>query len=375
MRGITPDGLATVVNVEWYGSDAVELTYKEASGRDLGLLTNAVRSALRSKHDLMLENLALRQQLAVLTRQRARTRTKPADRLFWSGLSRYWPGWRSTLVMVQPETVIRWHRTAWRGYWTWKSRARHPGRPRISKELQGLIARIATENPRRGAVRIQGELLALGYEVSAETVRCYRRRALQRPPSQSWRTFLANHRPQLWAADFFTVQTLTFKTLYVFFFITPARRRIVHFNVTAHPTAPWVWRQLLEATPWGQQPRYLIRDRDRSYGGAFIGKARAIGIKTVLTPVRAPQANAIAERVVGTLRRECLDHLITVNERHLRPVLREYVAHYNHVRPHQALGLWAPDDRRPRSPPRSEGQVVGRPILGGLHHEYERLAA
>ena len=176
----------------------------------------------------MLENLALRQQLAVLTRQRARTRTKPADRLFWSWLSRYWPGWRSTLVIVQPETVIRWHRTAWRGYWTWKSRARHPGRPRISKELQGLIARIATGNPRRGAVRIQRELLALGYEVSAETVRCYRRRALRRPPSRSWRTFLANHRPQLWAADFFTVQTL-----YVFFFITHARRRIVHFNVTA----------------------------------------------------------------------------------------------------------------------------------------------
>ena len=278
-------------------------------------------------------------------------------------------------MIVQPETVIRWHRTAWRGYWTWKSRARHPGRPRISKELQGLIARIATENPRWGAVRIHGELLALGYEVSAETVRCYRRRALRRPPSQSWRTFLANHRPQLWAADFFTVQTLTFKTLYVFFFFTHARRRIVHFNVTAHRTAPWVWRQLLEATPWGQQPRYLIRDRDRSYGGAFIGKARAIGIKTVLTAVRAPQANAIAERVVGTLRRECLDHLMIVNERHLRLVLREYVAHYNHVRPHQALELWAPDDRRPRSPPRSEGQVVGRPILGGLHHEYERLAA
>ena len=143
----------------------------------LGLLTNAVRSALRSKHDLMLENLALRQQLALLTRQRARTRTKPADRLFWSWLSRYWPGSRSTLVMVQPETVIRWHRTAWRGYWTWKSRARHPGRPRISKERQGLIARLATENPRWGAVRVQGELLALGYEVSAETVRCYRRRA------------------------------------------------------------------------------------------------------------------------------------------------------------------------------------------------------
>ena len=171
------------------------------------------------------------------------------------------------------------------------------------------------------------------------------------------------------------MQTRSFKTLYVLFFITHARRRIVHFNVTAHPTAPWVWRQLLAATPWGQQPRYLIRDRDRSYGGACIGKARAIGIKTVLTAVRAPQANASAERVVGTLRRACLDQLTIVNERHRRPVLREYVAHYNHVRPHRALEPWAPDDRRPRSPPRSEGQVVARPILGGLHHEYERLAA
>ena len=215
----------------------------------LGLVTNAVRSALRSKRDLMLENLALRQQLAVLTRQRARTRTKPADRLFWSWLSRYWPGWRSTLVMVQPETVIRWHRTAWRGYWTWKSRARQPGRSRISKELQGLIARIATENPRWGAVRIEGELLALGYEVSAETVRCSRRRALRRPPSQSWRTFLANHRPQLWAADFFTVQTLTFKTLYVFF-ITHARRRIVR-RLASAPS--------LSAVNWSRSP--LARSR------------------------------------------------------------------------------------------------------------------
>ena len=195
-------------------------------------------------------------------------------------------------------------------------------------------------------------------------MRCYRRRALRRPPSQSWRTFLANHRPQLWAADCFTVQTLTFKTLYVFF-ITHARRRIVHFNVTAHPTAPWVWRQLLEATPWGQQPRYLIGDRDRSYDGAFIGKARAIGIKTVLTAVRPPQANAIAERVVGTLRRECLDHLIIVNERHLRLVLREYVAHYNHVRPHQALELWAPDDRGHRHRPGARARSwVGRSRAG-----------
>ncbi len=276
--------------------------------------------------------------------------------------------------MVEPDTVVRWHRTAWRRYWTWRSR-RRPGRARISVELRELIVRIATENRRWGAARIQGELLALGFEVSTETVRRYRIRALRRPPSQSWRTFLANHRPQLWAADFFTVQTLSFRTLYVFFFIAHERRRVVHFDVTAHPTARWVWRQLLEATPWGEGPRYLVRDRDRAYGGDFILRARAIGIETVLTPVRAPQANAIAERVIGTFRRECLDHLIVVNERHLRMVLREYVAHYNHVRPHQSLMQRAPDDLRPRSPPNARGAVVGHAILGGLHHEYERAAA
>ena len=201
-----------------------------------------------------------------------------------------------------------------------------------------------------------------------ETVGCYRRRALRRPPSQSWRTFLANHRPQLRAEDFFTVQTLTFKTLYVFFFITHARRRIVHFNVTAYLTAPWVWRQMLEATPWGQQPRYLIRDRDRSYDSAFIGKARAIEIKTVLTAVRPPQANAIAERVVGTLRRECLDHVIAVNERHLRRVLGEYVQHQNAMRPHRSLALDSPEGRKPVQRMPSQ-RVDSKPVLGGLHHE------
>ena len=173
--------------------------------------------------------------------------------------------------------------------------------------------------------RIQGELLARGDEVSAETVRRYRLQVLRRPPSQSWQSFLANHRPQLWAADFFTVQTLTFKTLSVLFFIAHARRQIVHVAVTAHPTARWVRRQLFEATLWGQQPCYLLRSRDCSYGGDFTRRARAIGIETALIPVRAPKANAIAERVVGTLRRECLDHLIIVTERHFRCLLREYV--------------------------------------------------
>jgi hypothetical protein len=181
-------------------------------------------------------------------------------------------------------------------------------------------------------------------EVSAESVRCYHRSALRRPPSQSWRTFLHNHAPHIWAADFFTVPTVTFHTLYVFF-ITHDRRRIVHLNVTAHPTAEWVWRQLIAATPWGEQPRYLMHDRDRCYGGAFIRRAARIGIRTLLTPVRAPKANAIAERLVGRLRRECLDHLIVINERHLRALLAEYAAHYKAARPNRALALYSPDGR------------------------------
>ena len=203
-------------------------------------------------------------------------------------------------------------------------------------------------------------------------MRRYRLQALRCPPSQRWQTFLRNHRRELWAADFFTVQTLTFRRLYVFFFISHARRRIEYANVTAHPRASWVWRQLIEATPWGRLPRYLIRDRDRSYGGDFVARARAIGIETLLTPVRAPQANGVAERVIGSMRRECFDHIIPINERHVRGVLREYVTYYNEVRPHRALDLEPPHGPRPVE---CSGTVVSVPVLGGLHHRYARAAA
>ncbi|MFV2073690.1 MAG: integrase core domain-containing protein [Thermoanaerobaculales bacterium] len=229
---------------------------------------------------------------------------------------------------------------------------------------------MARENPRSGSVRIQGELRKLGFAVSARSVRRYRRIVKRRPPSQSWQTFLRNHVPQIWAADFLTVHTLTFRTLYVFFFVTHDRRRIVHLNVTAHPTAEWVWRQLVAATPCGRQPTFLIRDRDSCYGGTFIPRAARLGIKTLLTPVRAPKANAIAERLVGTLRRECLDHLIIMNERHLMAVLREYAAHYNAERQHRALHLDPPDGLAFRMGPGSGRRVIARPVLGGLQHEY-----
>jgi len=223
----------------------------------LRLLPGTLRRSLRSRSELMLENLALRQQLAMYKRP---TRVVASDRLFWTAMARLWPRQRSVLLAVRPETVLRWHRAGFRHYWRWRSR-RSGGRPPIPLEARELIAQIGRENPRWGAVRIQAELRVLGYEVSAETVRRYRLRALRRPPSQRWQTFLRNHRAELWAADFFTVQTLTFRTLYVFFFISHARRRIEHVNVTAHPTAVWVWRQLIEATPWGRHPLPNSRSR------------------------------------------------------------------------------------------------------------------
>lgn len=340
------------------------------------LVCSVLRNALRSRQHLLLENLALRQQLAVLSRQARRPRLQQGDRLFWSWLSRLWTGWRSALVVVQPETVIRWQRTAWRRYWVWKSKGgRRPGRPRVPREVQDLVSRMARENPRWGSMRIVGELRKLGYHPSAQTIRRYRREALRRPPSQSWRTFLGNHAPHIWAADFFTVQTLTMRTLYVFLFISHCRRKLVHVNVTAHPTAEWVWRQLIQATPWGRQPKYLIRDRDCSYGGSFNAKAAKVGIRTILTPIQAPKANAIAERLVGTLRRECLDHMIVINERHARRVLRDYMVHYNGARPHRSLGLETPTGPPVRASPPKAACIVARPVLGGLHHEYEWVAA
>ena len=234
----------------------------------------ALRAWLRVRSDHALEIAALRQRLAMYERRRPDVRD--SDRLFWVLLVRPLPAWRDTLVAVRPETVVRWHRAGWRRYWTWKSRSPRRGRPRIGPEARELIIRLARENRTWGAVRIQGELRALGHDVSAESVRRYRLLALRRPPSPSWRAFLRNHRHEIWACDFFTVPTISFSTLYVFFLVSHARRRIEHLNVTRHPTAEWVWRQLIEATAWGRGPRFLIRDRDRSYGGTFIpGAARS----------------------------------------------------------------------------------------------------
>jgi transposase InsO family protein len=337
----------------------------------LHALLAAARSSLRSQRELALENLALRQQLAVLKRTTKRPRLIHADRVFWVALSRLWPDWQNALILVKPETVIRWHRKGFKLYWTWKSRSRG-GRPRIDVEIRTLIGRMARENPTWGAPRIHGELRMLGLQVSEATVsRTMPRRT--KPPSQSWRTFLRNHAQDLVSIDFFVVPTATFRILYVFLVLEHDRRGIVHFAVTEGPSAQWTGQQLVNAFPYDSAPKVLIRDRDKIYGAAFVRRVRAMGIEQVLTAPQSPWQNPYCERVIGTLRRECLDHVIVLGERHLRRILRQYLEYYHESRTHLALDKDAPEPREREAA--DEGKVVALPMVGGLHHRYSRCAA
>src|SRR5256712_6107321 len=276
--------------------------------RWLGILVGTLRSCLRTHRELALESLALRQQLAVWKARAPRPRLTEMDRIFWVFLSRLWTGWRYSLQVVRPETVVGWHRQGFRRYWAWKSR-RQSGRPMISTELRDLIRRMSYANPLWGAPRIHGELLKLGLTVSQATVSKYMIRP-RRPPSQAWRTFLKNHATDLIALDLFTVPTATFRVLFVLVILTHSRRRLVHFNVTEHPTAEWTARQLLEACALEEGPRYLIRDRDQVYGERFSRQAKPLEIGEAVIAPRSPWQNAYAERVIGSIRRECLDHVV-----------------------------------------------------------------
>jgi transposase InsO family protein len=334
-------------------------------------LLATARSSLKSQRELALENLALRQQLAILKRTSKRPKLTNADRAFWVALSRLWLNWQNALILVKPETVIGWHRKGFKLYWTWKSRNRG-GRPRIDAEIRTLIRRIARENPTWGAPRIHGELLKLGFEVGEATVSRYmpRRRT---PPSQSWRSFLRNHALDLVSIDFFVVPTVTFRILYVFLVLAHERRRIVHFNVTEGPSAQWTGQQLVNAFPYNSGPKYLIRDRDKIYGANFVRRVHAMGIEQVVTAPRSPWQNPYCERVIGTLRRDCLDHVIVVGEQHLRRILRKYLEYYHSSRTHLALDTDAPEPRERESV--DGGKVVALPMVGGLHHRYTRRAA
>jgi putative transposase len=336
-------------------------------------LLATLRDSLRTRVGLQAEVLALRHQLLVLQRrnQKRRYQLSTFDRLLWVWLARIWADWKSALRIVKPETVIAWHRKGFRLYWRWKSRPRH-GRPPVTTEVRALIRRISAANPGWGAPRIHGELGKLGIRVSETTVAKYMVRH-RRPPTQTWRTFLTNHVKELVSADFFVVPTATFRLLFVFVILSHDRRRPVHFAVTRHPTAEWTAQQLLQAFPWDTAPRYLLRDRDGNYGEVFRETALALGIKEVLCAPRSPWQNAYAERLIGSIRRECLDHVIVFHETGLRRVLRSYFEYYVHSRTHLSLEKDAPIHRAIQAP--EFGRVVELREVGGLHHRYERRAA
>jgi putative transposase len=339
----------------------------------LKTLLATLSSIFRSRAALELENLALRHQIGILQRSaRRRPKLTPADRLLWVGLSRIWRDWRSALAIVKPETVVAWHRAGFRRFWTWKVRRGQPGRPVISREVRDLIRRMCRENPSWGAPRVHGELLKLGIDIGESSVSKYMLRG-RKPPSQTWRTFLENHLAQLVSIDFFTVPTLRFQVLYVFLVLAHDRRRILHCNVTAHPTAEWTGQQLREAFPFDQLPRYLLRDRDAIFGHAFREQVRDMDIQEVLSTPRSPWQRAYVERVIGSIRRECLDHVIVFDESSLRRILRSYFDYYHRARTHLALGKDSPEPRSIQPP--GMGSVVAVPQVRGLHHRYERRAA
>jgi putative transposase len=336
----------------------------------LQLVTALLRQLLQSRAALAAENLALRHQIVILQRSVKRPRLHRRDRIFWVWLSRLWRGWRSSLLVVQPETVIRWHRQGFRLYWRWKSRSRC-GRPKLDAEIRALIRRMSRENSTWGRRRIRSELHLLGYEVAELTVAKYMVRG-RKPPSQGWRVFLENHSREIAAIDFFTVVTLNFRILICFVVLRHHQRTVVHFNVTTHPTGRWTAQQIVEAFPYETAPRYLLRDRDGIYSPYFADRVRGMDIEEVLIAPRSPWQNPFIERLIGSIRRECLDHVLVINEGHLLRVLREYFAYYHDSRPHQSLEGNAP---RPREiEPPSQGRIVAEPQVGGLHHRYRRAA-
>jgi putative transposase len=333
-------------------------------------LVAAGRFFFRSRAYTALEILALRQQVAVLKRKHPRPAVNRMDRVLWIWLRRVWPRWKDALVIVKPETVIGWHRAGFRRYWRWRSRP-HCGRPGIAEEIRTVIRRMARENAGWGAPKIHGELLKLGFVVSERTVARYLRRLRRRAdPDKRWLTFLANHREAIVAMDFFAVPTLTFQLLYCFFVIEHGRRRILHFNVTSRPTSEWVVQQLREAFPEAGPYRYVILDRDSKFNADVIQFLKSTGLTPKRTSVQAPWQNGLAERWIGSCRRELLDHVIALNEAHLRRLIREYVSYHHEDRIHDSLDKDTPNHRAIERKPASVATVISVARLGGLHHRY-----
>jgi putative transposase len=339
---------------------------------DLWLLVGWLRTLLLSRAALVVENLALRQQLAVLRRSVRRPSLRRRDRAFWICLARFWGGWRRALILVQPATVIKWHRQGFRLYWRWKSRGGKVGRPTVERELRDLVRRMSRDNPLWGAPRIQAELRLLRLDAAESTVAKYMIRT-RKPPSPNWRTFLNNHMADLAAIDFFVVSTATFRLLYCFVVLSVDRRRVLHFNVTAHPAGAWTAQQITEAFPYDSAPRYLMRDRDGIYGDEFQRRIKSLGIEEVVSAPRSPWQNPFIKRLIGSIRRECLNHVVIINEDHLKRILTEYFEYYHRSRTHLSLDRNAPVPRDVEPPELGPMRPISQ--VGGLHHRYARSAA
>lgn len=322
----------------------------------------------KSEHRLKAENIALRHQLNVaIRRMPRRPYLTGADRAFLAWLYRRCPEVLSAITIVRPETVVRWHHMGFRAYWRWKSR-NLGGRPKIDEEIRDLVRRMCKENPLWGAPRIHGELLKLGFNVAQSTVSKYmiRRRG---PPSQGWKTFLRNHADGIAAVDFLVVPTINFERLFAFVILGLGRRRILWIGVTTNPTAEWLANQITQAFPWDTAPTYLIRDNDGAYGVLFTRRLWAMGIRDRPITPKSPWQNGHVERVIGSIRRECLDHIVVFSAAHLRRVLTAYADYYNSVRTHLGIAKDAPIHRAIEA----SGGIISRSLLGGLHHQYARI--
>jgi transposase InsO family protein len=332
-----------------------------------------VSDLTRSKSQLVAENLLLRQQLVVLNRSVRRPRLTRADRGLFILLASKLESWRDALLIVRPETVLRWHRKGWRLFWGRKTRTR-AHEPKIPAETIKLITEIAADNRLWGAERIRGELLKLGITVAKRTVQRYMRRGRSPSPGgQTWSTFLRTHAKGIWACDFLQAHDVFFRPLFAFLVTELGSRRIAHLGATRSPRDGWVAQQLRGATPFGVAPMYLIRDNDAKFGPRFEAVATWTGVEVLRTPIKAPRANAICERLLGSVRRECLDHILIPGEAHLRRALKEYGRYFNRARPHQGIGQRLPQAVPNRSGG-DQGEIVALPILGGLHHDYRRMA-
>ncbi len=333
----------------------------------VGLLFGLIATRFKSRARLEAEILVLRHQLGILRRQMPkRLALNGLDRLLFVWIYRVFPSVVRAVTVIRPETIVRWHRAGFRAYWRWRSRPRW-GRPKAPLELRRLIREMSLDNPLWGAPRIHGELLKLGFEVAQSTVAKYMAKR-RWPPSQSWKTFLRNHAEGIAAIDMFVVPTVDLRMLFALVIVGIDRRLLFTINVTAHPTAEWIARQVTEAFPWDRAPKYLIRDRDGAYGHAFKRRLHAMGIRDRPIAARSPWQNAFAERLIGSIRRECVDHLVAFGETHLRRILKKYADYYNGSRTHLSLAKDAPV----RRPIQHEGRITRRPLLGGLHHQYAR---